>query len=133
MKNIKNILFALAFGSAISFSSCSDFMDISPSNEYEEEEVFNSAGLVQAYVNRVYSYIQHGAKEHTTTGLTDDGYFTHNYGQIAVNEANVSQSDLQWYDRDECPFKWGTVIKVSVMQMTLLTTLTKFHKMTITI
>lgn len=106
MKNIKNILFALAFGSAISFSSCSDFMDISPSNEYEEEEVFSSAGLVQAYVNRVYSYIQHGAKEHTTTGLTDDGYFTHNYGQIAVNEANVSQSDLQWYDKDECPFKW---------------------------
>ncbi|MBD9167855.1 RagB/SusD family nutrient uptake outer membrane protein [uncultured Parabacteroides sp.] len=111
MKNIKNILFALAFGSAISFSSCSDFMDISPSNEYEEEEVFNSAGLVQAYVNRVYSYIQHGAKEHTTTGLTDDGYFTHNYGQIAVNEANVSQSDLQWYDRDECPFKWGNRYK----------------------
>lgn len=106
MKNIKNIIIALAFGTTLSLSSCSDFMDISPSNEYEEEEVFASAGLTQAYVNRVYSFIQHGAKEHTTSGLTDDGYFTHNYGQKAVNEANVSQSDLQWFDNDNCPFKW---------------------------
>ena len=60
MKNIKNILFALAFGSTISLSSCSDFMDISPSNEYEEEEVFSSAGLTQALVNRVYTYVKDG-------------------------------------------------------------------------
>ncbi len=107
MKNINKILIALALGSTISLSSCSDFMDISPSNEYEEEEVFSSAGLTEALVNRVYTYIKDGAKEHTTDGLTDDAYFTHNYGQIAVNEANVSESDLQWYDNDNCPFKWS--------------------------
>lgn len=106
MKNIKHILFALAFGSAISLSSCSDFMDLTPSNEYTEEDIFSSVELTRAYVNRVYSYIQHGAKEHTTTGLTDDAYFTHNYGQIAVNQAAVSESDLQWYGRGECPFYW---------------------------
>lgn len=111
MKNIKNILFALAFGSAISFSSCSDFMDISPSNEYEEEEVFSSAGLTQALVNRVYTYVKDGAKEHTTDGLTDDAYFTHNYGQIPVNEANISESDIQWFDNDNCPFKWSRLYK----------------------
>lgn len=111
MKNIKNILFALAFGSAISFSSCSDFMDISPSNEYEEEEVFSSAGLTQALVNRVYTYVRDGAKEHTTDGLTDDAYFTHNYGQIPVNEANISESDIQWFDNDNCPFKWSRLYK----------------------
>ncbi|WP_303140413.1 RagB/SusD family nutrient uptake outer membrane protein [uncultured Parabacteroides sp.] len=107
MKNIKNILFALAFGSTISLSSCSDFMDISPSNEYEEEEVFSSAGLTQALVNRVYTYVKDGAKEHTTDGLTDDAYFTHNYGQIPVNEANISESDVQWYDNGNCPFRWS--------------------------
>lgn len=106
MKNIKHILLALAFGSTISLSSCSDFMDISPSNEYEEEEVFASAGLTEALLNRVYSYVQHGAKEHTTTGLTDDAYFTHNYGQIAVNEASISESDLQWYNDGNSPFHW---------------------------
>lgn len=113
MKKIKNILLALAFGSTLSLSSCSDFMDIKPTNEYEEEDVFSSAGLTEALLNRVYSYVQHGAKEHTTTGLTDDAYFTHNYGQIAINEGNISESDLQWYDREEDnntnsnnPFNW---------------------------
>lgn len=107
MKKIKNILFALAFGSTLSLSSCSDFMDISPESEYEEEEVFASAGLTEAFVNRIYTYVRDGAKEHTTDGLTDDAYFTHNYGQIAVNEANISESDLQWYDNGNCPFRWA--------------------------
>lgn len=106
MKNIKHILLALAFGSTIFLSSCSDFMNISPSNEYEEDEIFASAELTEALLNRVYSYVQHGAKEHTTTGLTDDAYFTHNYGQIAVNEANVSESDLSWYNDANSPFHW---------------------------
>ncbi|WP_456086593.1 RagB/SusD family nutrient uptake outer membrane protein [Parabacteroides sp.] len=111
MKNINKTLIALAFGATLSLSSCSDFMDISPANEYEETEVFSSAGLTEALVNRVYTYVRDGAKEHTTDGLTDDAYFTHNYGQIAVNEANISESDLQWYDNDNCPFKWPRMYK----------------------
>ncbi|MBP3518890.1 MAG: RagB/SusD family nutrient uptake outer membrane protein [Parabacteroides sp.] len=111
MKNINKTLIALVFGATLSLSSCSDFMDISPANEYEETEVFSSAGLTEALVNRVYTYVRDGAKEHTTDGLTDDAYFTHNYGQIAVNEANISESDLQWYDNDNCPFKWPRMYK----------------------
>lgn len=111
MRNIHYILTTLALGATLSFNSCSDFMDLSPTNEYEEEEVFNSAGLTQAFVNRVYAYVMDGAKEHTTDGLTDDAYFTHNYGQIPVNEANVSENDLQWYDNDNCPFKWSRCYK----------------------
>lgn len=106
MKNIKNILIALAFGSALSLNSCSDFMDITPTDQYLEEDVFSEASLTQSFINRIYAYVVDGAKEHTTTGLSDDAYFTHNYGQIPVNEASVSGSDLQWYDRDECPFRW---------------------------
>ena len=106
MKNIKHIILTLAFISTISLSSCSDFMDITPTDQYTEEAVFNDAELAQAFVNQVYSFVQHGAKEHTTTSLTDDGYFTHDYNQIAVNGSNVSESNIEWYDRDECPFKW---------------------------
>ena len=105
MKNIKNILLALAFGSTLTLGSCSDFMDLTPNNEYDETDVFGSAALTQALVNQVYAYVRDGAKEHTTDGLTDDAYFTHNYGQIPVNEANVSESDLQWYNNDNCPFR----------------------------
>lgn len=108
MKNIKHILLALAFGSTISLSSCSDFMDITPTDQYTEDAVFSDAGLAQAFVNNLYNGIGHGAKEHTVDGLTDDAYFTHNYGQKAINEANVSESDLQWYGRTEgeWPANW---------------------------
>ena len=53
MKNIKNILLALAFGSTLTLGSCSDFMDLTPNNEYDETDVFGSAALTQAWVNRV--------------------------------------------------------------------------------
>lgn len=107
MKKINKLALTLLFGSALTMSSCSDFMDITPTTEYTEDAVFSDPSLTQAFVNQIYSYVQHGAMEHTTTGLTDDGYFTHNYGQIAINEANVSQSDLQWYgDYKNCPFRW---------------------------
>jgi hypothetical protein len=86
-------------------------MDLKPNEQYTEEDVFNSAGLTQGLINNVYSYVVDGAREHNTTGLTDDAYFTHNYGQKAVNEANVSESDLQWYNDDNCPFKWSRVYK----------------------
>ncbi len=87
-------------------SACSDFMDITPTNEYTEEAVFSDAGLTQAFVNRIYATVQSGAREHTLDGLTDDAYFTHNYGQVAVNTAAVSESDLQWYNNGNNPFRW---------------------------
>lgn len=106
MKNIKHILLALAFGSTLTMTSCKDFMDVTPTDQYTEEMVFSDPALTQAFVNNCYLSIRHGALEHTTDGLTDDAYFTHNYGQKAVNEANVSESDLQWYNDGNNPFRW---------------------------
>lgn len=106
MKNIKYRLIALLIAPSTILFSCSDFMDITPTNEYTEEAVFLDAGLTQAFIDRIYGYVQSGAKEHTLDGLTDDAYFTHNYGQVAVNTASISESDLQWYKNGNNPFKW---------------------------
>ncbi len=86
--------------------SCSGFMDYTPATEYNGPVVLQDAGLMQSIINTIYTYVKDGAREHSTTGLTDDAYFTHNYGQKAVNEANVSGSDLQWYNNDNNPFRW---------------------------
>lgn len=102
MKYFSMILLALPF----IMSSCSDFMEITPTNEYTEEAVFTDAGLTQAFVDRIYASVQSGAREHTLEGLTDNAYFTHNYGQVAVNTAAVSESDLQWYNDGNNPFRW---------------------------
>ncbi|MDR2498008.1 MAG: RagB/SusD family nutrient uptake outer membrane protein [Tannerellaceae bacterium] len=107
----KTVLMAIAFTGAALLSSCSDFMDLKPADQYTEEDFFSSAGLTQGMINMIYSYVKDGSREHVTTGLTDDAYFTHNYGQIAVNEANVSESDLQWYNDGSCPFQWRECYK----------------------
>lgn len=104
MKKIKYISIALLIFPL--FISCSDFMDITPTDQYTEESVFSDAGLTQAFLNRIYLEVRGGAHEHTLDGLTDDAYFTHNYGQVAVNTAAVSESDLQWYDNGNNPFRW---------------------------
>jgi hypothetical protein len=107
----KNIAMAVALAIATTLTSCSEFMDLKPADQYSDDDIFGSAGLTQGLIYQVYSYVKDGAREHVTTGLTDDAYFTHNYGQIAVNEANVSESDLQWYNNDNCPFKWEHAYK----------------------
>lgn len=103
---IKNSIIISIAGLIISLSSCSDYLELSPNDEYLEEDVFKDAGLMDAFLANIYNSVQHGAKEHNLDGLTDDCYFTHNYGQIAVNESNVSESDLQWFNDDNCSFKW---------------------------
>ena len=108
---IKYLFLTAALTITAGFISCSDFMDYTPATEYNKMDVFKDAGLTQALINTVYTHVVDGAKEHNTTGLTDDAYFTHNYGQIAINSANVSESDLQWYDNDSNPFKWRNCYK----------------------
>jgi hypothetical protein len=81
-------------------------MELAPTTQYTEELVFSDAALTQAYVFELYNNIQNGAKEHTLDGLTDDAYFTHNYGQKAVNETAISESGLEWFGNDNNPFKW---------------------------
>lgn len=106
MNKIKYFLVTLLIIPFIA-SSCADFMDLTPTSEYTEEAVFTDAGLTQAFVDGIYNTVQSGAREHTLDGLTDDAYFTHNYGQVAVNTTAVSESDLQWYNNGNNPFRWG--------------------------
>ena len=82
MKTNKILLAVALIGLYVGSVSCSDFMNLSPSTEYTEEQVFSDAALTQSFVNTLYDYVIDGAREHTTTGVTDDAYFTHNYGQI---------------------------------------------------
>ena len=93
----------------MSLTSCSDFMDLQPTDQYDETMVWSDAGLVQAYVNDVYSFVRHGSEESSTTGVSDDAYFTHDYGCKAVNEATISPSDVGWYDDTKCPFYWKRI------------------------
>ncbi|MDD4403472.1 MAG: RagB/SusD family nutrient uptake outer membrane protein [Parabacteroides sp.] len=113
MKTIlKNILLAMTLGTTVSLSSCSsDFMDVTPTDQYSEDVVFSDAALTQSFINTIYGYVRHGAGEHAIAAASDEAYFTHNYGMKAVNETAVSESDLQWFDDGNCPFRWYDAYK----------------------
>ena len=93
-KHLCLTLATAGFLATMSLASCSDFMDLQPTDQYDETMVWSDAGLVQAYVNDVYSFVRHGSEESSTTGVSDDAYFTHDYGCKAVNEATISPSDV---------------------------------------
>ena len=108
-KHLCLTLATAGFLATMSLASCSDFMDLQPTDQYDETMVWSDAGLVQAYVNDVYSFVRHGSEESSTTGVSDDAYFTHDYGCKAVNEATISPSDVGWYDDTKCPFYWKKI------------------------
>lgn len=108
---LKYICLSAVAGLTLSFSACSDFMDLTPEDQYDEAAVWADADLTKSVVNDVYSYVCDIAQEVNPEAWTDDGFFTHVYGCRDINEATVSPSNLGAYDRDDCPFKWSKQYK----------------------
>ena len=108
---VKYICLSAVAGLTLSLASCSDFMDLTPEDQYDETTVWADADLAKTVVNDVYSYVCDIAQEVNTSALTDDAFFTHVYGCRDINEASVSPSNLGAYDRDDIPFKWSKQYK----------------------
>ena len=108
---LKYICLSAVVGLTFSLTSCSDFMELTPEDQYDETAVWADADLTKSVVNDVYSYVCDIAQEVNTSAWSDDAFFTHVYGCRDINEATVSPSNLAAYDRDDCPFKWSKQYK----------------------
>lgn len=108
---VKYICLSAVAGLTLSLASCSDFMDLTPEDQYDETTVWSDAELAKTVVNDVYSYVCDIAQEVNTSAWSDDAFFTHVYGCRDINEATVSPSNLGAYDRDDCPFSWSKQYK----------------------
>ena len=108
---VKYICLSAVAGLTLSLASCSDFMDLTPEDQYDETTVWADADLAKTVVNDVYSYVCDIAQEVNTSAWSDDAFFTHTYGCRDINEATVSPSNLGAYDRDDCPFRWSKQYK----------------------
>lgn len=60
---LKYICLSAAAGLTLSLSSCSDFMDLTPEDQYDETTVWSDADLAKTVVNDVYSYVCDIAQE----------------------------------------------------------------------
>ncbi|MCD7977553.1 MAG: hypothetical protein LUG51_10470 [Tannerellaceae bacterium] len=70
----KHIYLTIIAGLVLSMSSCSDFMDLTPEDQYDDETVWSDAELVQTIVNDIYGYLHHGAEEVNSSAITDDAF-----------------------------------------------------------
>ena len=76
---LKYICLSAAAGLTLSLSSCSDFMDLTPEDQYDEATVWSDADLAIKVVNYFYSYVCYIAQEVNPVSWTDDAFFTHVY------------------------------------------------------
>ncbi|MCC8132527.1 MAG: hypothetical protein LIP04_02260 [Tannerellaceae bacterium] len=70
----KHIYLTIVTGLVLSMSACSDFMDLTPEDQYDDETVWSDAELVQTIVNDIYGYLHHGAEEVNSSAITDDAF-----------------------------------------------------------
>ena len=79
---LKYICLSAAAGLTLSLSSCSDFMDLTPEDQYDETTVWSDADLAKTVVNDVYSYVCDIAQEVNPDAWTDDAFFTQYTGAV---------------------------------------------------
>lgn len=103
---IKNAIFAAVAG--MSFTSCSDFLDVEPHDKISDEAVWSSIGYAESYLNNCYTWVE-GENQNGVpfSSYTDDfyhrtGYATEVYtlGNVSCDNYNVGYSEARgntWY------------------------------------
>lgn len=81
---LKYICLSAAAGLTLSLSSCSDFMDLTPEDQYDETTVWSDADLAKTVVNDVYSYVCDIAQEVNPDAWTDDALRTYTDAVIST-------------------------------------------------
>src|SRR5699024_10106408 len=89
--------------------SC-DILNLNPSDQFSEKNVWNDPDLIEAYINDIYLSMGHGQHEILLASLSDETHFTHGYGVPVIVESKESPGDLGAFGRDDLNyFVWGNV------------------------
>jgi hypothetical protein len=104
--------FALALTCALLVAGC-DSLDLQPPDELGSEQVWQDAGLTEAYLNDVYSGIGWGYGDPMIAGLADEAKNTHGHDDAPLRLSNMTPTDRGLWDRtwEEVitQYHWGEV------------------------
>jgi starch-binding outer membrane protein, SusD/RagB family len=82
-------------------TSCDDFLDRQPLNQYGEEAVWSDAAMMEHFVNNIYYNISHSLDRPMLGALTDEALMDpgSDYGQVNTMKSLITPSDLITFDR----------------------------------
>ncbi|WP_161964137.1 RagB/SusD family nutrient uptake outer membrane protein [Chitinophaga flava] len=95
MKKLNIIQYLAVAALLYSTTACNkDFLEKKPLTEYQESEVWQDKGLVQAFVNDLYVQMRPGFNEVMLSSMTDESRFIHDYNTSRVVQGNISPDDI---------------------------------------
>ncbi|CAL1521034.1 RagB/SusD family nutrient uptake outer membrane protein [Chitinophaga sp. MM2321] len=95
MKKMNIIKYLAGIMLMYSITACNkDYLEKKPLTEYQESEVWQDVGLVQAFVNDLYVQMRPGFEEVMLSSMTDESRFIHDYNTSRVVQGNVSPDDI---------------------------------------
>jgi hypothetical protein len=110
MKTFTPIL-AITAGCSLLFAGCD--LNLDPPTEVGTNVVWTDPGLVEAYLNDVYSSTGYGFGDPMIAGLADEAKNTHGHGDAPMRLSNMSPTDrgLWQWDNEEVitQFRWDLV------------------------
>ena len=110
MRNITPT-WAIAVCCSLLFGGCD--LNLDPPTEVETHLVWSDPGLVEAYLNDVYSGTGYGFGDPMIAGLADEAKNTHGHGDAPMRLSNMTPTDRglwQWNGEEVITqFRWDLV------------------------
>src|SRR5919106_6449522 len=101
---------AIAVGCSLLLAACD--LNLEPPTEVRTEAVWRDPGLVEAYLNDVYSGTGYGFGDPMIAGLADEAKNTHGHGDAPMRLSNMTPTDRglwQWGNEVITQFRWDVV------------------------
>lgn len=108
---MKTRVLTLIFGCSLLIAGC-DSLNLDPLTELSGDAVWQDAGLVEAYLNDIYSGIGYGFGDPMIAGLADEAKNTHGHGDAPMRLSNMTPTTLgTWYRDSETmrKFQWDDI------------------------
>lgn len=108
MKILKNISLVFIIAVFVTTSCNDDFMNTKPLDEVPAEDLWQDAGLTEAFVTEIYNGLGNGGlDEQMLASLTDESLFTHpGRGINTITESRSNPSDNGWINNT---IAWGNM------------------------
>ncbi|MDR2921475.1 MAG: RagB/SusD family nutrient uptake outer membrane protein [Tannerella sp.] len=111
-KNIYSLLFLVLL--LMPFSSCNDFLDKQPLDQYGENAVWGDLALVETFVNNIYYQIPHGFQGKIGMPMVcDEAMRVSDRGASDVTRSLITPSNFSIFDNQplQQKYKWDHVYK----------------------
>lgn len=107
MKNSSYILFALLIGCLVYTGCDNNPLDVSPTSQIDENNIWEDPALIEAFLNNIYRGMDHGANQAQLGAISDEASSIPDLGTGVVVQSTVTPGNMgHLLDSRSNQFKW---------------------------